>query len=428
MNTVETCIFFIWVLPYLYSHYTRSPTVRQLVHYHFDPIKHILYETYLFIHKMIIRYNEIVYPDFWEQDDDTEIDEKEPIQKKVVKYEDKYLDCVRTLNKQWQFTEEELNEKAVLVQEFYDRSIDAIQQEIEEQHRNIQKYEQEIKDDTEVSHFVETYNEEGDTLIEEINMEERNAYRREQIQEYNKTISQLQDQLKNLDDLKGIWEKAMNEAEQHLIQNRLHKLSNNFVIENTPQGNVLMHYNKQKESFTYYSDLTIPYRYLEVVARKYVKMFDCRPLFIDMEEELKLVEEKWTKEYERKKEKELKEKALKEKEKELKDQEQESKDKEKESKKNVFAKFKSYNKDAGGGGSKINMAAPPKNSIPTKQAETKENEKILLKEKANRYTYEGKMVNFPFLQKIERKVFNKKLAMTFAEFKKMQESAKKNEE
>lgn len=419
MNTVETCIFFVWFIPYLYSHYTRS-------HYCFDQIKNALCKTYLFIHKMMIRYNQIVYPDFWEEDDDTDIDEKEnngkePIQNKVVKYEDKYLDCVRTLDKQWQFTEEELNEKSVLAQEFYDRSIDAIQQEIEEQYRKIRQLDQEIKDDTDISHFVETYNEEGDTLIEEITMEERNTYRQEQIQEYNTSINQLQYQLKNWDDLQRFREKAMNEAEQYLIQNRFQKLSNNFVVENTPQGNVLMFYNKQKESFTYYSDSTIPYRYLEVVARKYVKMFNCRPLFIDMEEELKLVEDKWTKEYEWKKEKELKEKALKE-------QEQESKDKEKESKKNVFAKFKSYNKDAGGGGSKINMAAPPKNSIPTKQAETKENEKILLKEKANRYTYEGKIVNFPFLQKIERKVFNKKLAMTFAEFKKMQESAKKNEE
>ena len=86
-------------------------------------------------------------------------------------------------------------------------------------------------------------------------------------------------------------------------------------------------------------------------------------------------------------------------------------------KKNVFAKFKSYNKDAGG---KISMAAPPKNSIPNKNVnENKENEKILLKERANRYTYEGKFANFNFLQKIERKVFNKKLGLSFSDFKKM---------
>ena len=66
------------------------------------------------------------------------------------------------------------------------------------------------------------------------------------------------------------------------------------------------------------------------------------------------------------------------------------------------------------------MAAPPKNSIPNKNVnENKENEKIILKERANRYTYEGKFANFNFLQKIERKVFNKKLGLSFSDFKKM---------
>ena len=66
------------------------------------------------------------------------------------------------------------------------------------------------------------------------------------------------------------------------------------------------------------------------------------------------------------------------------------------------------------------MAVPPKNSIPNKSvSKNKENEKILLKEKANRYTYEGKFANFNFLQKIEKKVFNKKLGLLFTDFKKM---------
>jgi hypothetical protein len=128
-----------------------------------------------------------------------------------------------------------------------------------------------------------------------------------------------------------------------------------------------------------------------------------------MEEELRLFEEKWEKEQEMKR--------LKEEEDKRKAEEAAKNNKPIETKKNVFAKFKSYNKDAGG---KINMAAPPKNSIPNKSvSETKENEKILLKERANRYTYEGKFANFNFLQKIERKVFNKKLALSFADFKKI---------
>ena len=125
-----------------------------------------------------------------------------------------------------------------------------------------------------------------------------------------------------------------------------------------------------------------------------------------MEEELRLFEEKWEREQELKK--------IKEEEKNKVDANKEPV----EVRKNVFAKFKSYNKDAGG---KISMSAPPKNSIPNKSIhEIKENEKIILKERANRYTYEGKFANFNFLHKIERKVFNKKLAVSFADFKKMQ--------
>jgi hypothetical protein len=170
-----------------------------------------------------------------------------------------------------------------------------------------------------------------------------------------------------------------------------------------------MIYEKNRESFKYYSDSNIPYRYLEVVGRKYVKLFGCRPIFVDMEEELRLFEEKWDKEQEFKKIKQEEDKKRRD--------EAVKNNQSVEVKKNVFAKFKSYNKDAGG---KISMAAPPKNSIPNKNVnENKENEKIILKERANRYTYEGKFANFNFLQKIERKVFNKKLGLSFSDFKKM---------
>ena len=87
-----------------------------------------------------------------------------------------------------------------------------------------------------------------------------------------------------------------------------------------------------------------------------------------------------------------------------------------EKKKNVFAKFKSYNKDTVATKS---MAAPPKNSIPNKQLINNEDEKIILKENANRYTFEGKLSNFNFLKKVDRKKVDKKYALTFSDFKKM---------
>ena len=127
-----------------------------------------------------------------------------------------------------------------------------------------------------------------------------------------------------------------------------------------------------------------------------------------MEDELKLAEEKW--------EKERIEKETKGELERIKKEEAIKNNKPIEQKKNVFAKFKSYNKEAGTG--HVNTAPPPKNSIPNKLTAKQEKEKVLLKEKANRYTYEGKIANFNFIKKIDRKVVDKKYAMSFADFKK----------
>jgi len=52
----------------------------------------------------------------------------------------------------------------------------------------------------------------------------------------------------------------------------------------------------------------------------------------------------------------------------------------------------------------------------------KQVEKQLLKENANRYTWEGRLTNFCPLKKIDRKVLDKKLSMTYADFKKIQQA------
>ena len=59
-----------------------------------------------------------------------------------------------------------------------------------------------------------------------------------------------------------------------------------------------------------------------------------------------------------------------------------------------------------------------------KQEMTKSNETILLKEHANRYTWSGRLSDFCILKKIDKKVVDKKLAMTYADFKKIQQEQK----
>ena len=54
------------------------------------------------------------------------------------------------------------------------------------------------------------------------------------------------------------------------------------IKETTPAGDVILLYNKDKSQFHYFSKHDIPYRYLEVVVRKYVLTYNCTNLYIDV--------------------------------------------------------------------------------------------------------------------------------------------------
>jgi len=62
---------------------------------------------------------------------------------------------------------------------------------------------------------------------------------------------------------------------------KIESLTNSYLMESTPVGNIVMYYDRKKESFLYYSDNVVPFRYLEPVGRKYVIMFQCKELFQD---------------------------------------------------------------------------------------------------------------------------------------------------
>ena len=172
-------------------------------------------------------------------------------------------------------------------------------------------------------------------------------------------------------------------SREYIIQKKLDKCMNAYVLEYTPLGNVCMRYNNDKKSFEYFSNNSIPYRYLESVGRKYVTTYWCKPIFVNIEEEIKKAEEK----------------------------NKEEKEKEDKNKKNnprkMFAQLKSYKE------------TPKNNKTHDQRRDTKE--KLLVKENANRYTWEGRLTNFCPLKKIDKKLLDKKLAMTYADFKKIQQ-------
>ena len=96
--------------------------------------------------------------------------------------------------------------------------------------------------------------------------------------------------------------------------------------------------------------------------------------------------------------------------------------------KDVIAKLKNYNKDTKNqatmkpqmknrGGS--NFVLPPqiKANLPSINQKT---DKQFLKEHANRYTCEGRLTGFSPLKKIDKKVSDKNLSMSYADFKRIQ--------
>uniref|UniRef100_A0A6C0LL93 Uncharacterized protein n=1 Tax=viral metagenome TaxID=1070528 RepID=A0A6C0LL93_9ZZZZ len=253
--------------------------------------------------------------------------------------------------------------------------------------------ETEIKDDSlvKINKFDKQY--ESKYMEEYKNTSKTYVFTSDELLLINDTVEELK--LKNTDN-KDLVE-LLKEAEQVAVNKKVEDLYNSYIFELTPLGNVIMRYNSKSETFDYFSDNAIPYRILETISRKYVLRNNCVPLYVDMEQSLKESEEKA-----REREKEIKEKEL-------------EKEKSSIKTKNIFASFKSYNKQSIS--NNIQNIPPPRNGSNVR-VENKDTI-IVIKEEANRYSHQGKMVNFNFLKKIDKKIVNKKLALSFADFKAM---------
>lgn len=61
----------------------------------------------------------------------------------------------------------------------------------------------------------------------------------------------------------------------------------NYVLETTPDGIVVMQYSTEEEGFLYWADKSVHFKYLDTVARKFVKDYKCSSLYIDKKAILK---------------------------------------------------------------------------------------------------------------------------------------------
>ena len=239
-------------------------------------------------------------------------------------------------------------------------------------------------------YFLDKFGEEEDDLYE-TKLKIKNNHEKKIIQKY-------EDKYKIKKEL----------IDDELSQEKLEGLINCFILENTPNGNALILYNHKTSSFIYYSDNSIPYKYLNTLARKYVNTYRCKQLYVNQEKDQKEPEKK---EPETEKEPEKKEpETEKEPEKKEPETEKEPEKKEQDQKKQIFAKFKNYNKNT------TNQQQSHQQQSHQQQSHQQPQQQEVI---ANRYTYQGKIANFTFLKKPDKKLVNKKLSLTFSDYKKL---------
>ena len=153
--------------------------------------------------------------------------------------------------------------------------------------------------------------------------------------------------------------------EKDLTDKFVKDLALNVIREETPKGEVLMYYSHEMGSFIYYSKTKeIPYKYLETLARKYVIIYDCKRIYIDIRKEYEKGLNKYNEMKENKTPVGGSEGGA-----------ATGDDGGAKKKKQIFASFKTYNRK-----SEVNI---------------KQKDKIyILREKANRYSYRGKIEEY----------------------------------
>jgi len=163
---------------------------------------------------------------------------------------------------------------------------------------------------------------------------------------------------------------------EHDLSRNNEVTKNTSVIENTPDGLVIMLYNGEREGFEYWCDnKNIKFNYLETVARKFVIMNFCTNLYVDRYEDIKQQHEEYE-EIEKDEKNEINEKE-----------------------KNETGNAKEYD---------VFVKKKKKKKIPRN--------KIVAK-KSNKYLYIGKINEFEWIKKSEEKRIVKEVS--FASFKSM---------
>lgn len=176
--------------------------------------------------------------------------------KNDINYEDKYIEIMETHpSKIFVIDEVKLNELKT-------SKMDALMNEINNEK---QKYEQQLIEIN--AEYMDLYDSDDETYTVDINQEKQ--YKKN-VNDVNNELDLLQTKLKDVETMEST---CLNESKNEILIESSSNFKNNFVIEFTPLGNVLMTYSDS--AFEYYSNSIIPNKILDVVCRKYMITHNC---------------------------------------------------------------------------------------------------------------------------------------------------------
>jgi len=211
---------------------------------------------------------------------------------------------------------------------------------------------------------------EEETLLDE-EEEEREEKEEEEDEEEEEEEDEEKEEEEDEEEEEEEDEEEEEEEDNELYEENedLVSLKDNFIEEKSPRGIIYMAYDNSIDLYIYYSKTKdVPYKYLETVARKYVIDNKCLNIYVDYKEEYIQGLNKYKQRLQERKE------FLEKK----KEEQKEDEDNVENKKKNIFANFKSYNK----------QDKSTKNNTDTS---TKE---YILTENSNHYKYKGNLDDY----------------------------------
>ena len=211
-------------------------------------------------------------------------EEKPAAPKQPERYEDKYLEKYKAFVNEYQLTKEEQELQITIENEFKSTFNKNIKDDLDKVKTEISKIDGLLYENNldlvaqyagfdNYEHGKQIFFDDSDDLEDDVVKNEDEVIKVKEQTRNDKFISSIKEEIQAernkysiiLFDLeaKTISNEEMTElAYQKILNQKLDKLINSYIAENTPVGNVFMRYNNDKKSFEYYSNSSIPYRYL----------------------------------------------------------------------------------------------------------------------------------------------------------------------